>query len=244
MRWVGALYLGLHVAGCARRIPDPDLAAGPLDAVLVPGCPTRTDGTLSRCLWARTLQAHRLWEDGLTRRFVVSGNAAANPYLEAEALEAGLVALGVPRDAIVRETQALHSDENAAYTLAICEEHGWSRLGIVSHDGHAKGIRAMVRGWGHPAVAFGLDVPALEARLAGPLPDVRVEPVPAHQWLPLSDREDEIARRTGRGRRPHSLWVYTAGAVRGAFGRVSPPPPPVREPTLDGRRHRVDTAPW
>jgi hypothetical protein len=232
------------MAGCSRRLPV-SASAEPLDVVLVPGCPSRDDGSLSGCQWQRVLWAHRLWEQGTTRAFVVSGNAVYNRYVEAEALRAGLVALGVPEERVVLETQALHTDENASYALDIFRTRQWTRFGVASHGGHAKGVRAFWTGWGEPPAAiFPMDMQWMQARMGEPRPDVRTDPVPEDEWLPLADREREIARRTQRRKRPHSIWVYSWAALRGAFGSSPRPLPPMPEPTLEGRRHRVDTAPW
>lgn len=245
MRLWGWLALGWAVA-CGKRPPAIPEVGAPLDVVLVPGCPSRDDGALSGCQWQRVLWAHRLWEAGVTRAFLTSGNAVYNRYVEAEAIEAGLVALGVPAEAVHRETQALHTDENASFALDIFEERGWTRYGVASHGGHARGVNAFWKGWGaEPGVVFPMDMDWMQTQMGQPKPDVRTEPVPADEWLPLKERERELNRRAGkRGRRPHSIWVYTWTSVKGTFGTPRRPTPPVREPTLDGRRHRVDTRPW
>src|SRR6478736_10236582 len=91
----------------------------PFDAVVVPGCPSELDGSLSRCQMARAVWAARLWERGWARNFITSGSAVYTPFVEAEALAAALVALGVPPDRIWLEPNALHTDENMVYSLQI-----------------------------------------------------------------------------------------------------------------------------
>jgi uncharacterized SAM-binding protein YcdF (DUF218 family) len=230
--------------GCGKSPPDPAFGENrPLDAVLVLGCPAEDDGRLSGCQWQRAIWGHALWKDGVTEHFITSGNAVYNRYIEAEAMKAGMVALGVPEDVIWTETQALHTDENAAFALALMEVNGWETLGVASHPGHAQGARAMLRGWGQPTVALGMDMEYVVGQMNG-LPDVRVEPVPEDEWLPLGKRERVIAKRLGRSKRPSSLFVYPWRALSGTFGTNRPPRPPVIEPTLGAARHRVDTAPW
>lgn len=232
----------LLLLACAPK--ELEIAYGPeqpLDAVIIPGCPTKPDGTLSKCNWQRAIWGAKLWEDGVTEHFITSGGAVYNRYIEAEATKQGMVALGVPAEVIYTDTQALHTDENAAFSLQIAKELGFERLGAASHGGQAVGMRAFLRGWGYPAEALNMDlgyVASVER------PPTRVEPVPEDEWLPLRQREKLIAERLDRARRPNSLLVYTWASISGLFGTPRPPIPPVPEPTLHGRRHRVDTRPW
>ncbi|MCB9674343.1 MAG: YdcF family protein [Alphaproteobacteria bacterium] len=245
MRAIGLLFL-VFLSACAMRArPITWPSTRTVDVVLVPGCPTRDDGSLSKCQWQRVVWAAQLYDEGVTDAFIVSGGAVHNRYIEAEALEAGLVALGVPAGRIHRETQALHSDENAAYTLAMMDELGFHTLGIASHTGHANGIRTLVRAWGAgPAVSLEVNGMAVSRRIRRGLPEVRVEPVPAHEWLPLEERERVIAERLGTRRRPASMWEYPRAVVAALFASEEPPAPPVKEPSLRGLRHRVDTDDW
>ncbi len=241
------LFVVVVLCLCTACVKGPmDPGYGPdekLDVVLVLGCPAEDDGTLSSCQWQRALWAHALWEDGVTERFITSGNAVYNRYIEAEAMKAGMVALGVPEEVIHTETQALHTDENAAYALELVRVKGWKTMGVASHPGHADGGRAFLRGWGHPAVSLQMDMERI-IPLMDSVPDVRVEPVPEDEWLPLGKRERVIAKRLGKAKRPSSLLVYTWRAISGSLGTNQPPHPPVPEPSLGGARHRIDTAPW
>ncbi|MBX2800539.1 MAG: YdcF family protein [Myxococcales bacterium] len=207
--------------------------------MIVPGCPTHDDGRLSGCLWQRAGWATLLWEEGATRAFITSGSAVQNRYIEAEALKAGMVSLGVPEDVIHLETQALHTDQNAAYALRVAQALGFERLGTASHGGQAAGMRAMLRGWGTPAVALRMDVDRTMARLQGHA-DVRVEPVAAEDWLPMRQRERILRKRNGKlFKRPNSFFVYGWGALVGNLVRLKPPEPPGPEPTLSGERYRI-----
>lgn len=240
MRWA---FL-LAAIGCTKQL-DINEPGEPLDTVLVPGCPSEEDGALSRCQWDRVLWAHRLWEDGVTRTFITSGNAVYNPYIEAEALRAGLIGLGVPGDVIYTETQALHSDENIAYALAMMEELDLDTVGVATHPGHTTAIRQMARGWGHQVVAIPIDMGEVRDVDTETLPEIRTSPVDDDEWIPLKRRERVIAARLGFRPRLGSFLVYTAHGLRGIFlGESDAPTPPTPEPTLRGRRHRVDTAPW
>ena len=239
-RWLQWLWLvGTLFVGA------PALASAPLDVVIVPGCPSNADGSVSICQWERAIWASELWQDGATGAFITSGGAVYNAYIEAEAVATAMVALGVPRDRIHLETQALHSDENLGYSMAIARELEFDDVGYATHGLQATALRAMVRGWGQRDVAhLPMDRDRVERRLEQGLPMVWTAAVPPEEWLPINDRERVVAARLGRPRRLPSWVVYAAGATVGWMKRGAPPVPPVVEPTLRGLRHRVDTAAW
>ncbi|MEZ4318713.1 MAG: YdcF family protein [Myxococcota bacterium] len=233
------------ITGCAHRADVASLQQDPLDVVVIPGCPNRPDGSLSGCQWQRAIWGAQLWEDGVTEAFITSGGAVQNRWIESESIKAGMVALGVPADRIHLETQALHTDENTGYAVRIAGELGFGHIGMASHGGQARGMRAMAKGWGVEHVeVLPMDLPRVVSRIQDGLPEVEVEPVPADEWMPLKEREKEIARRLDERRRPPSWWVYSMGAMFGKMKRDGLPEPPVVEPTLRGERHRVDTRPW
>ena len=214
---VGSLVL----TGCPRNyhaLPVTDL---PVSVALVPGCPTEADGTLSWCQWRRALWAAHLYETGAVSSFITSGNAVYTPFREADSIADGMIALGVPAAAIRREPNALHTDENVAYTLRMLEPLSPNRLIVASDGGQAAGACAMVRAWSTiPCVVAPIDEAWMRSRLAEGLPDVRL--VAVEDWIPLKEREAQIAEVTGY-RRPSSFWVYFKGAVLGAFGASEPP---------------------
>ncbi len=229
---VRTLCLGLVIAlglGCAaRRIPGAETRT----VAIVPGCPTEADGRLGFCLWRRVIWASLLYQDGRVGHFITSGSAVSNRYTEAEALEAGMVALGVPAAVIHTETQALHTDENMGYSLRMAEALGFEHLAVASDRNQALGGCMMLRRWGHGCTALALDTARVAARRIHPLPDVVATPVPAESWQTLEQREHARAEAEGRRRRPPSIPLYVVKGVLGLFGLSRPPEPPGPEPTL------------
>ena len=219
------------LAACQHR---PSASAGgsaPFDLALVPGCPSEADGSLSVCQWRRVAWAEHLYATGVVQGFVTSGAAVHSPFVEADALAAGLQALGVPDSAIRRERRALHTDQNVAYSLLVVDEARAGAAGgpvlVASDGGQAAGMCSMVNAWkGSYAsvtgcVAARLDETWVRDRLAQGMPSVRTEPDP--QWLPLPERERLLALETGYVR-PSSFWVYARGAFLNLFGLSRPPP--------------------
>jgi hypothetical protein len=240
-----ALPLLFAVLVACKPAPPNRATDAAIDVVIVPGCPSNSDGTVSLCQWERAAWAAALYEDGVTERFITSCGAVYNRYIEAEALAAAMVALGVPEAHIHLETQALHSDENLGYGFAIADALGYRTVGYATHGLQANVLESMVRGWGDRSVAdLRLDWDRVDQTFARGLPMVRTEPVPAEEWLPLDARERVLADRLGEAKRLPSWALYTLGAAFGRLKGGDAPEPPVMEPTLRGLRHRVDTAAW
>jgi len=104
---------------------------------VVLGCPGRADGRASPCQERRADLAVRLGHAGYGRWFIPTGGAVGNAHVEADTLAGLLVARGVPRDRIVPERRARHTDENFLYATRILEERGWEAAVVVSDDpGH------------------------------------------------------------------------------------------------------------
>ncbi len=222
--WLGVAVLGGCTAG--RQ------ASPPRTVTIVPGCPTLEDGRLSLCLWRRVIWASQLYEDGRATDFITSGSAVYNRYTEAVALKAGMTALGIPPERIHTETQALHTDENMGYSLALAQQLGFHRVAVASDRNQALGACVMVRRWGHDCLLMSLDRGRVHARRLQPLPQVRIPPVPASSWQTLEQRELAQAQAEGRRRRPRSLPYYVGRGLLGLFGLSGPPEPPRPEPTL------------
>lgn len=224
----------LILTGCAGgRYELRGPLARPLDVVIVPGCPSADDGSLTLCQKARALWAALVWERGLADRFIVSGSAVHSPYVEAEALAAAMSALGVPADRIYLEPDALHTDENMAYSLRTAGALGARRVGVASNRGQAGWSCDMLVAWGQPScVSLSMDLDAVKARhraAPGVLEAVRTPRVPG--WIPLDERERRDFARTGR-RRPPSYLLYPFAWWERLQGGTWRPTPPRRKPLV------------
>lgn len=117
-----------HAEGCI---------ANPHDVIIVLGCPSESDGSPSKCQIDRARITEQLYEAHWATRFIVTGAAVHNGYVEADALHALLVERGVPAASIIKEPLARHTDENLYYSTRIMQEHGWTSALVVSEDpGH------------------------------------------------------------------------------------------------------------
>lgn len=104
------------------------------DALIVLGCPSNDDGTASPCQIERADIAVALEAAGYGDHYIVSGAAAHNDFVEAEALRDLLLARGVAPDAIELEPLAEHTDENLYYSSQIMLTRGL-RSALVISDG-------------------------------------------------------------------------------------------------------------
>ena len=107
------------------------------DAIIVLGCPNQASGDPAVCQKRRVELAVALSQAGYGDRFIASGAAVHNSYVEAETLRTLLLAQGVPAAQIYIENQANHTDENIYYSSQIMAAHGWRSALVVSDDpGH------------------------------------------------------------------------------------------------------------
>lgn len=237
------LLLPLGACGTAGLVLDGP-PQRPFDAVVIPGCPVEGSGALSRCLKSRVLWGAVLWERGHAQRFIVSGAAVHSPFVEAEALAAGLAALGVPADRIWLEPEAFHTDENMYDSAQIARALGLRELGVASNGGHATWGCRMLREWGQPCRALPVDLSAaraLHARTGDAVDRVRVSRVSDEKYGSLRDREAERARRAGRPRRPPSFLVYLRAAIGGGEGERWVPFAPATATRLTWADHLART---
>jgi hypothetical protein len=211
------------------------------DAVIVPGCPSQADGSLSRCQISRAAWAALLWERGWAQHFITSGAAVHSPHVEAEALAAAMTALGVPPDRIYLEPNALHTDENMYFSLQIARALGFRTLAVASQRGHAAWGCRMLVDWGQPCGAISVDLPAAKERHRAAEPALaQVRTPPVDRWLALDERERQIAVASGRPRRPPSFLLYPWLGWLRLSGEVWTPHAPNQPPLLTWASRTAD----
>jgi len=107
------------------------------DVIILLGCPNKDNGEPDGCQTRRADMAVDFWESGYAERFITSGGAVHNEYVEAETLRDLLIERGVAEEAIWLDPQAEHTDENLYYSSLIMQDEGWASAIVVSSDpGH------------------------------------------------------------------------------------------------------------
>lgn len=104
-------------------------------AVLVLGYPANGDGTASDVEVQRMERGAQAMRAHGCEQMVISGGAAHNGFVEAEAMAALATGLGVARERIVLETHARDTKENIALSLQLLPPG--ARVFIVSNALHA-----------------------------------------------------------------------------------------------------------
>ena len=90
---------------------------------------------------------------------MASGGRRWSGVAEADALEAELIALGVPREAVLRELCSLTTFENAWYSARLLSGLGAERAGIVTCDWHMHRAIASFRRAGVVGVPIPVESP-------------------------------------------------------------------------------------
>lgn len=110
------------------------------DVLVVLGAAVRPDGRPSPALIRRADHAAALWRAGRAPVILATGGRPAGPG--DSPTEAALIALhltadhGIPRHALLRETKARNTLENADLSLDIIASRGWSSILLVTDALH------------------------------------------------------------------------------------------------------------
>lgn len=141
MRRFGWVLVGLLVSlgvvwGNYWTIPRRNTEQRRLDALLVLGSPTDPEGEPSPEERTRVAAAAQEFRAGVAPVVIVSGGAAHNRYVEADAMARLAVGDGVPAEAVIEETQARNTIENIWFSNEILRSHGWRSVEVVSSPSH------------------------------------------------------------------------------------------------------------
>ncbi|MDB4953477.1 MAG: hypothetical protein JWO36_1046 [Myxococcales bacterium] len=116
------------------------------DAIVVLGAPLSRSGSRTPVLDERIAAAAALFKSGGAPRIVASGGITQGaPRAEAEAIAEGLVAAGVPRDAILVEAASQRTSENASQTARLLQPLGVRRIWIVTQPFHGRRAARLFR---------------------------------------------------------------------------------------------------
>ena len=167
--------------------------AVPSDVIIVLGCPSYERNILAKsysaCVQARARHAARLYRKGLARHIIATGGFTGPPPSEAGAMFQVMQAEGVPASAVVLEERARSTVENAQYSRAIMQAHGWTTAILVTEPHHIKRAAVIARD-----VGLNISISPVTDSLGWNTPDAR------HQNL-LGDARNLMVYQWGRLRR-------------------------------------------
>jgi uncharacterized SAM-binding protein YcdF (DUF218 family) len=129
----------LAVGAVARRFTHTgNTSRTRFDAIIVLGYPATEDGNPSPRELASVNEAVREYERGVAPRLIFTGAAVANQYVEAQVMARAAEAQGIPAEAILTETQARDTIQNACYAVRIMKAHGWESAEVIASPGHLR----------------------------------------------------------------------------------------------------------
>jgi len=129
----------LMLAGAAvayATIPLSNTHRSTFDVIIVLGYPTNPDGSASPVEQARVMEGVREYRRGKAPVLIMTGGAAHNKHIEANAMADYAIAQGVPARAILREQSAQNTVQNAWYSVEMMQDHQWKSAEVVSSPSH------------------------------------------------------------------------------------------------------------
>jgi uncharacterized SAM-binding protein YcdF (DUF218 family) len=131
----GVLYVGV-IFLIDRTLRLSNTSATHFDTLIVLGYPAFPDGTPRPEMRERVLEGVREYRAGVAPRIIMTGGAAHNQYVEAHVMATLAESEGVPASAVIEEGQAHDTIQNAYYSAAIMQSHGWHSAEVVSSHSH------------------------------------------------------------------------------------------------------------
>ncbi|MFL6465052.1 MAG: YdcF family protein [Bryobacteraceae bacterium] len=119
-----------------RSTPLGNTAQTRFDTIIVLGCPASPDGGPSPVQRERVSEGVRQYRAGVAPTLIMTGGAAHNRYVEAEVMAKIAEAQGVPPAAILEESWAQNTIQNAYYSFQMMKAHGWHSAEVVSSQSH------------------------------------------------------------------------------------------------------------
>ncbi len=133
-------------AGLLFFSPLPWFIAAPLklsdalrkaDAIVVLAGGVGESGKAGQGYEERVNRAVELYKSGYADKLIFS-SGYVYVFQEPEVMKALAVSLGIPPEAILLETKAVNTRQNALYTAKILKENGWKRILLVSSPYHMR----------------------------------------------------------------------------------------------------------
>ena len=138
MMWFLLIPVGwTAIAFFLDRIGHRPCPKGPFDALVVPGCAVRPNGTASGALRRRTDHAASLWKQNIAPIIVLTGGVGRYPPSEAAAAAQVAREAGVTEDALVLEEHSTTTAENAIFAAQAFANANTMSILVVTDSYHA-----------------------------------------------------------------------------------------------------------
>lgn len=133
-------------------------AKAPYDAIIIPGYPYKasSNGELFaiRIFWAKAL-----YERGVAKNIIFSGDAVHTPYIEGRIMKIFADSIGIPAEHLFEETEALHSNQNIVKGKALAKKLGFKKIAIATDPYQFSYMTTLVDLYapGMPLITFSTD---------------------------------------------------------------------------------------
>ncbi len=193
MKNLPVLLLIVFICGCnvkkiATRMTNEFLPKAPYDAVIVPGIKydtllQQTSGFNARIIWAKML-----YDRGVTRNIIFSGNACYSPYVEGQTMKLIAEAMGVPAQNVFAETKAEHGKENVYYSWLMAQKLGFKKVALAADPYQAFFLEGFIETNLPEMGILPIAVDSLK-KLYLPVPAIDPSPAFVKDFVPLNKRE-------------------------------------------------------
>ena len=135
-----AVGFALLISGAAARhlAHAANTGRARFDALIVLGYPATSDGDPSARELASVNAAVSEYERGIAPRIIFTGSAVANQFMEARVMARAAEAQGIPPEAVLTETHARNTVENACYAVQIMKAHAWNSAEVIANPTHLR----------------------------------------------------------------------------------------------------------
>jgi uncharacterized SAM-binding protein YcdF (DUF218 family) len=124
-------------AALARALaPRENTQLNQFDVLIVLGDPADPDGNPTPTELARVTTAVHEYERGVAPRMIFTGGAVRNEFVEAQVMARTAEAHGIPASAILEDSQARNTIENACDSMRMMRGHGWDTAEVVTSPYH------------------------------------------------------------------------------------------------------------
>lgn len=186
---------GCNVAKEAARMTAQHLPQAPYDAIVVPGiaydtAKQQTNGFNARIIWAKML-----YDRGVAKNIIFSGNACYSPYVEGTAMKLIAEKMGVPANHVFAETKAEHGKENVYYSWLMAQQLGFKKVALAADPYQAFFLEGFIQTNMPDMGILPMSADTLKI-LYQPVPVIDATPAYVPNFVPLNKREKFWTRVT------------------------------------------------
>lgn len=164
------------------------LLQAPFDVIIVPGIPY-TSGKPNYMLNVRMHWAQTLYNRGLARNIIFSGDAVHSPYIESRAMQIIADSLGLPPNHLFCETKAEHSNQNVLLGWQLARQLGFKKIALATDAFQAYFLKGFME-QNTPGMLQLPLAPDSTDYYNMPLPAVDASKAKVDNFIPLEKREN------------------------------------------------------